>query len=171
MADAPLITMMRAFLVAAGAMLCLLLGIGNVNAYSGFGTAVIEDREGIPCFGLPPRALEWVRSPRILQAVMVYHHDTVKAWSFMYDLTPAEPLAPGQCIVYGDLPASATLRTSPQPLIPATLYEVYLNAPTNGPIRGYTAKFCLKAAPDGSTRVIPVRHDAQKGWSADACQS
>ncbi|MBA0263216.1 hypothetical protein D7T58_02835 [Stenotrophomonas maltophilia] len=111
MADAPLITMMRALLVAAGAMLCLLLGIGNVNAYSGFGTAVIEDREGIPCFGLPPRALEWVRSPRILQAVIVYHHDTVKAWSFMYDLTPVEPLAPGQCIVYGDLPASATLRT------------------------------------------------------------
>ena len=169
MADLPLMTMVRPPSAAAAA-LCMLLGIGTANAYSGFGTAVVEDREGKPCFGLPPRTLEWLRSPRTLQAVMVYHHDTANTWSFMYAPAPAEPLPPGQCIVYGDLPASATLRTSPQPLVPGTLYEVDLIAPTNGPIMGYRAKFCLKAAPDGSTRVIPIRYDKRAGWSAAACQ-
>lgn len=171
MADVPLITMMRAPVVAASAVLCTLLPIGDATAYSGFGTAVIEDRAGKPCFGLPSRALEWMRSPRRLHALMVYQGDTVETWSFMYDSAPSQLLATGQCIVYGALPASATLLRSPQPLLPETLYEVYLNAPTNGPIQGYTATFCLKALPDGSTRVIPVRRHAQKGWSADACQS
>lgn len=170
MADVPLITTMRARVFAAGAVLCTLLPIGDATAYSGFGAAVIEDREGNPCFGLPSRALEWMRSPRRLHALMVYQGDTVKTWSFMYDSAPPQLLASGQCIVYGALPASATLLRSPQPLLPGTLYEVYLNAPTNGPIRGYRARFCLKAAPDGSIQVIPVSHDKHTGWSAAVCQ-
>ncbi|HDS1651640.1 hypothetical protein NJH49_14140 [Stenotrophomonas maltophilia] len=170
MADVPLITTMRARVFAAGAVLCTLLPIGDATAYSGFGAAVIEDREGNPCFGLPSRALEWMRSPRRLHALTVYQGDTVKTWSFMYDSAPPQLLASGQCIVYGALPASATLLRSPQPLLPGTLYEVYLNAPTNGPIRGYRARFCLKAAPDGSIQVIPVSHDKHTGWSAAVCQ-
>lgn len=170
MADVPLITTMRARVFAAGAVLCTLLPIGDATAYSGFGAAVIEDREGKPCFGLPSRALEWMRSPRRLHALMVYQGDTVKTWSFMYDSAPPQLLASGQCIVYGALPASATLLRSPQPLLPGMLYEVYLNAPTNGPIRGYRARFCLKAAPDGSIQVIPVSHDKHTGWSAAVCQ-
>lgn len=170
MADVPLITTMRARVFAAGAVLCTLLPIGDATAYSGFGAAVIEDREGNPCFGLPSRALEWMRSPRRLHALMVYQGDTVKTWSFMYDSAPPQLLASGQCIVYGALPASATLLRSPQPLLPGTLYEVYLNAPTTGPIRGYRARFCLKAAPDGSIQVIPVSHDKHTGWSAAVCQ-
>lgn len=157
--------------LAAGAVLCALLGADNASAYSGFGTAVVQDRAGLPCFGLPSRTFESIRSPRMLQALTVYRRDTEKTWSFMYHTNPAEPLIPGQCIAYGALPPSAMLLEPPQPLVPGILYEVYLNAPTNGPISGYTAKFCLKSAPDGAIRVIPIRYDKHAGWSAAACQS
>nr|WP_313508717.1 hypothetical protein [Stenotrophomonas geniculata] len=161
----------RASTITAGAGLSALLGIGSAEAYSGFGNAVVKDRAGMPCFGLPARVLEWIRSPRALHALTVSAKGSGEAWSFSFPANLPDLPAPAHCIVYGELPASARLLEGPHPLIPGTLYEVYLNAPTNGPIRGYIATFCLKPTPDGSTRVIPVRRDAQKGWSADACQS
>ncbi|AWH46809.1 hypothetical protein [Stenotrophomonas sp. ZAC14A_NAIMI4_1] len=161
----------RASTIVVGAGMCALLGIGSAEAYSGFGTAVVEDRNGKPCFGLPTRAFESLRSPRLLQALTVHRHGTENTWSFMYHPSPAALLKPGQCIVYGEIPASATLLDVPQPLIPGALYGVFLNVRRIGPIAGYTATFCLKAQPDGSTRVIPVHHDEHKGWTAEACRS
>lgn len=166
----PLTRMKRAPAIAKAAALCALVGISDASAFSGFGTAVVEDRDGKPCFGLPTRTFESLRSPRPLRALTVHRNVNDEVWSFSYHPGPAVLLRPGQCIVYGELPVSATSPAAPQPLVPGALYEVYLNAPTSGLIRGYYAKFCLKTLPDGSTRVIPVRYDERKGWTAEVCK-
>lgn len=72
-------------------------------------------------------------------------------------------------MVYGEVRANAISRQTAMPLQPGRLYDVSLSASRTGATQHHSARFCLKANPDGSLRAIQVHYDEALGWSPSVC--
>ncbi|WMJ68287.1 hypothetical protein [Stenotrophomonas sp. 24(2023)] len=144
----------------------------HAQAFSRMGEVEISDAGGTPCFGLPAAERKRLASAVEVYAVEVYESDTrplQDRWAFNHAYPAATPLPVGTCIAYGQAPATATLRHPAAPLQPGRLYTVDLEATREGPTRGYSARFCLKAQADGTLKALRVHYDRRLGWTAATC--
>lgn len=158
---------------AAPLMLVCLLPAGAAQSFSRMGEVEISDAGGgTPCFGLPATERKRLAAAVEVYAVEVYQSDTrplQALWAFNHAYPAATPLPVGACIAYGQAPATAALRQPAAPLQPGHLYTVDLEATREGPTRGYSTRFCLRAQADGTQKVLRVYYDRKLGWTAAAC--
>lgn len=140
------------------------------------GKAVVTDVGGLPCFSVPKN---WdTRGGIPLETLDVTKENGPDAaipyeqvWAFHME-PPGESITtwPDKCFAYGMTPKRAT-RDVLTPLQAFQVYSVFIHAiPDGTSLRGYDAKFCIKPAVNGSSRVLTVPWDDAAGrWRYDLC--
>ena len=133
-------------------------------AMSRMESAVVTDREGLPCFSVPHTSETATGIP--LYGISVDEPKAVagKTMPDTYWTMGMSPpgnsilLQPHDCIRYGDKPANSFTPMGPaKPLEPFHVYFVTLNArPAGSNIGHYGAKFCLKPAANGKMKVQQI---------------
>lgn len=137
------------------------------------GQVVVEDRDGLPCFGIENTVATRIGDPELSElrigAQGERGYETV--WSFT--LEKPIPFPPGQCLRYGEVPGKAAMHNPPPPLQFGRLYTVGLRAHVKDPgdpTFAYTAEFCVVRDSAGEPRVHEVRrHEKAGGWDRAAC--
>ncbi len=155
--------------------LCALLVAVSFTSCSGIGRAVVTEVDGQPCFsieknwttrnGLPMYGL-------LVSAKEAHFDNPDEYYIWRFDIQPpgkSIPTLPGKCMRYGATPALATQHVL-KPLEPYTVYHVFIDAKSDGPIFGYKADFCIKPSEPPGKRVFVVPFDEKSSqWRYDLC--
>ncbi|MFE3970940.1 hypothetical protein [Stenotrophomonas sp. YIM B13575] len=158
--------------MAIVSLFCLMPLCDHASAWSRVGAVEVTDHAGKPCFGLPKKERKRIGKTPLVFGVEV--HDAVtpplrRQWSFYFADPASISLPLGACVVYGEAPANAVARQTAMPLQPGRLYDVSMSATRTGATQFHSARFCMKANPDGSLRAIQVHYDKALGWSPSVC--
>ena len=155
--------------------LCVLLVAVSFTSCSGVGDAIVTEVDGQPCFsiernwttrnGLPMYGLSVIPRGSPNNDGNDYH-----VWRF--DMEPPGNsilTLPEKCMRYGQTPKPAMQKVH-KPLEPYTVYHVFIDANSDGPIFGYDADFCIKPAEPPGKRVFVVPFDEKASqWRYDLC--
>ena len=156
--------------------LWVLLVAVSFTSCSGVGDAIVTDVDGQPCFsieknwttrnGLPMYGLSVIPRGSPNNDGIDYH-----VWRF--DMEPPGKsilTLPEKCMRYGHTPKPAMQRAL-KPLEPYTVYHVFIDAKSDGPIFGYKAEFCIKPSQPPGKRVFVVPFDDKTSqWRYDLCE-
>lgn len=157
----------------AGAVLCGCVVAALMTACSRMGRVVVEERDGLPCFGIENTVATRMSDPELswlhIETQGEGSRETV--WSFSVPKPIAFP--PGQCLRYGEVPAEGVTHTVAQPLHVGRRYLVTLRARGNDPTDptfAYTAELCLVRDSTGQLGVHEIQWDEKAGiWDRAVC--